>query len=58
MNSFFVEPVTAIFCGFSSIPQLHIVHIKEQYKTLKEAMNDTVGVAVLAFFYEVTYLWL
>ncbi|KAG7321440.1 hypothetical protein KOW79_015855 [Hemibagrus wyckioides] len=34
--------------------ELHIVHIKEQYKTLKEAMNDTVGVAVLAFFYEVS----
>ncbi|GAA6105624.1 carbonic anhydrase IV c [Tachysurus ichikawai] len=34
--------------------ELHIVHIKEQYNTLKEAINDTVGVAALAFFYEVS----
>ncbi|KAI5096667.1 carbonic anhydrase 4 [Silurus meridionalis] len=34
--------------------ELHIVHIKEQYNTLKEAMNDSVGVAGLAFFYEVS----
>ncbi|KAK3524379.1 hypothetical protein QTP70_028011, partial [Hemibagrus guttatus] len=34
--------------------ELHIVHIQEQYNTLKEAMSDTAGVAVLGFFYEVS----
>ncbi|XP_053543771.1 carbonic anhydrase IV c isoform X2 [Ictalurus punctatus] len=34
--------------------ELHIVHIKEQYTTLKEAMNDIEGVAGLAFFYQVS----
>lgn len=38
---------------FFSLPKLHIVHIKEKYNTLKEAINDTIGVAALAFFYEV-----
>ncbi|KAF5907003.1 carbonic anhydrase 4-like, partial [Clarias magur] len=32
--------------------ELHIVHIKEQYNSLKEAKNDTVGIAVLGLFYE------
>ncbi|MCJ8740776.1 hypothetical protein PDJAM_G00062750 [Pangasius djambal] len=34
--------------------ELHIVHIKEQFKTMKEAMNDTVGIVALAFFCEVS----
>uniref|UniRef100_A0A8B9HVX3 Carbonic anhydrase IV c n=1 Tax=Astyanax mexicanus TaxID=7994 RepID=A0A8B9HVX3_ASTMX len=32
--------------------RVHIVHIKEEYSTLKEAMNDSVGVAALGFFFE------
>uniref|UniRef100_A0A3B1IP32 Carbonic anhydrase n=1 Tax=Astyanax mexicanus TaxID=7994 RepID=A0A3B1IP32_ASTMX len=34
--------------------EVHIVHIKEEYSTLKEAMNDSVGVAALGFFFEVS----
>ncbi|XP_056587985.1 carbonic anhydrase IV c [Triplophysa dalaica] len=34
--------------------ELHIVHIKEQYSSLQEAESDTTGVALLAFFFEVT----
>ncbi|MBN3313060.1 CAH4 anhydrase, partial [Atractosteus spatula] len=32
--------------------ELHIVHIKETYKTVNEAMKDKSGIAVLGFFYE------
>ncbi|KAK9955618.1 hypothetical protein ABG768_015482 [Culter alburnus] len=34
--------------------ELHIVHIKEKYDNLKEALNDSTGVAALAFFFEVS----
>ncbi|KAI4878774.1 hypothetical protein NFI96_028775 [Prochilodus magdalenae] len=34
--------------------EVHIVHIKEQYNTLNEAMNDSVGVAALGFFFELS----
>ncbi|XP_066502762.1 carbonic anhydrase IV c [Hoplias malabaricus] len=34
--------------------EVHIVHIKERYNTLKEAMNDPMGVAALGFFFEVS----
>ncbi|XP_016420677.1 carbonic anhydrase 4-like [Sinocyclocheilus rhinocerous] len=34
--------------------ELHIVHIKEKYGSLGEALNDSTGVAALAFFFEVT----
>ncbi|XP_072518412.1 carbonic anhydrase IV c [Salminus brasiliensis] len=34
--------------------EVHIVHIKEKYNTLMEAMNDTVGVAALGFFFEIS----
>ncbi|XP_051732643.1 carbonic anhydrase IV c [Ctenopharyngodon idella] len=34
--------------------ELHIVHIKEKYNNLKEALNDSTGVAALAFFFEVS----
>ncbi|KAL6470077.1 hypothetical protein MHYP_G00211960 [Metynnis hypsauchen] len=34
--------------------EVHIVHIKQQYNTLSEAMNDPVGVAALGFFFEVS----
>nr|XP_055037133.1 carbonic anhydrase IV c [Misgurnus anguillicaudatus] len=34
--------------------ELHIVHIKEQYSSMKEAKNDSTGVAVLAFFFELS----
>lgn len=40
------------------VPQLHIVHIKEKYDSLKEALNDSTGVAAFAFFFEVlVHLW-
>ncbi|KAL4660608.1 hypothetical protein GN956_G1420 [Arapaima gigas] len=32
--------------------ELHIVHIKEKYSTVSEALGDPTGVAVLGFFYE------
>uniref|UniRef100_A0A8C1SIZ6 Carbonic anhydrase 4 n=1 Tax=Cyprinus carpio TaxID=7962 RepID=A0A8C1SIZ6_CYPCA len=32
--------------------ELHIVHIKENYKSVKQAINDPSGVAVLGLFYE------
>ncbi|XP_015223275.1 carbonic anhydrase 4a [Lepisosteus oculatus] len=32
--------------------ELHIVHIKETYKNVHEAMKDKSGIAVLGFFYE------
>ncbi|XP_062868224.1 carbonic anhydrase IV c, partial [Trichomycterus rosablanca] len=34
--------------------EVHIVHIKEQYETLKQAMEDQEGLAVLGFFFEVS----
>ncbi|XP_048021774.1 carbonic anhydrase IV c [Megalobrama amblycephala] len=34
--------------------ELHIVHIKEKYNKLEEALNDSTGVAALAFFFEVS----
>uniref|UniRef100_A0A671N7S3 Carbonic anhydrase n=1 Tax=Sinocyclocheilus anshuiensis TaxID=1608454 RepID=A0A671N7S3_9TELE len=34
--------------------ELHIVHIKEKHGSLGEALNDSTGVAALAFFFEVT----
>lgn len=49
-----VKPVVAILFGVSFIQKLHIVHIKEEYTSLQNAMNDAEGVAALAFFYEVT----
>uniref|UniRef100_A0A671N931 Carbonic anhydrase n=1 Tax=Sinocyclocheilus anshuiensis TaxID=1608454 RepID=A0A671N931_9TELE len=33
--------------------ELHIVHIKEKHGSLGEALNDSTGVAALAFFFEV-----
>lgn len=33
--------------------QMHIVHIKEEYSCLAEAVKDPAGVAVLGFFFEV-----
>uniref|UniRef100_A0A8B9HZ58 Carbonic anhydrase IV c n=1 Tax=Astyanax mexicanus TaxID=7994 RepID=A0A8B9HZ58_ASTMX len=39
---------------FVLLSKVHIVHIKEEYSTLKEAMNDSVGVAALGFFFEVS----
>ncbi len=38
------------------VPQLHIVHIKEKYSSLGEALNDSTGVAALAFFFKVLML--
>lgn len=32
--------------------ELHIVHIKEKYSSVEQAINDSSGVAVLGFFYE------
>uniref|UniRef100_A0A672KN17 Carbonic anhydrase n=1 Tax=Sinocyclocheilus grahami TaxID=75366 RepID=A0A672KN17_SINGR len=32
--------------------ELHIVHIKEKYNSVEQAINDPSGVAVLGFFYE------
>lgn len=32
---------------------MHIVHIKEEYASLSEALNDRAGVAVLGFFFQV-----
>ncbi|KAJ7997382.1 hypothetical protein DPEC_G00228410 [Dallia pectoralis] len=32
--------------------ELHIVHIKEKYSNLEDALKDSTGVAVLGFFYE------
>uniref|UniRef100_A0A8C4S5T8 Carbonic anhydrase n=1 Tax=Erpetoichthys calabaricus TaxID=27687 RepID=A0A8C4S5T8_ERPCA len=38
--------------------ELHIVHMKEKYKSIDEAKNDSAGLAVLGFLYEVTeMLW-
>ncbi|XP_026051610.1 carbonic anhydrase 4-like isoform X2 [Carassius auratus] len=34
--------------------ELHIVHIKEKYASLGDALSDSEGVAALAFFFEVT----
>ncbi|XP_073680006.1 carbonic anhydrase IV c [Garra rufa] len=34
--------------------ELHMVHIKEKYDSLREALNDSTGVAAFAFFFEVT----
>lgn len=33
---------------------MHIVHIKEGYNSLAEAVRDDTGVAVLGFFFEVS----
>ncbi|KTG06874.1 hypothetical protein cypCar_00002117, partial [Cyprinus carpio] len=33
--------------------ELHIVHINEKYASLGDALNDSTGVAALAFFFEV-----
>lgn len=33
---------------------MHIVHIKQQYNSLSEALKDKSGVAVLGFFYQVS----
>ncbi len=38
------------------VPQLHIIHIKEKYGSLGEALNDSTGVAALAFFFKVLML--
>lgn len=35
--------------------QLHIVHIKEPYGSLVEAEHDMVGIALLAFLFEVMH---
>jgi len=32
---------------------MHIVHIKEEYDSLSQALKDRTGVAVLGFFFEV-----
>lgn len=32
---------------------MHIVHIKEQYASLSQAVTDRTGVAVLGFFFQV-----
>lgn len=32
---------------------MHIVHIKEKYASLSEAVKDRAGVAVLGFFFQV-----
>lgn len=32
--------------------EMHIVHIKEEYKSLSQAVRDRTGVAVLGFFFE------
>ena len=32
---------------------MHIVHIKEEYDTLDQAVADDTGVAVLGFFFQV-----
>ena len=34
--------------------QLHIVHMKDKYSSLTDALKDPTGVAVLGFFYEVS----
>ncbi|XP_076835935.1 carbonic anhydrase IV c [Brachyhypopomus gauderio] len=34
--------------------ELHIVHIKEKYNNLNETMNDSTGIAVLGFLYEIS----
>ncbi|XP_023688719.2 carbonic anhydrase 4a [Paramormyrops kingsleyae] len=34
--------------------ELHIVHIKQQYTSLAEALRDPTGLAVLGFFYEMS----
>ncbi|KAK1788257.1 hypothetical protein P4O66_016688, partial [Electrophorus voltai] len=34
--------------------ELHILHIKQNYNSLNEAMNDSTGVAVLAFLFEIS----
>lgn len=35
---------------------MHIVHIKEEYSSLSQAVTDQAGVAVLGFFFEVKYI--
>lgn len=32
---------------------MHIVHIKEEYSNLSQAVGDRTGVAVLGYFFEV-----
>lgn len=32
---------------------MHIVHIKEKYSSLSQALRDSTGVAVLGFFFQV-----
>lgn len=32
---------------------MHIVHIKEEYESLSQAVRDRTGVAVLGFFFQV-----
>lgn len=33
--------------------QIHIVHLKEKYHSLSEALKDRAGLAVLGFFFQV-----
>lgn len=35
---------------------MHIVHMRQDFKSLEEALKDKTGVAVLGFFYEVPLL--
>lgn len=35
---------------------MHIVHIKENYPSISEALKDRTGVAVLGFFFQVILL--
>lgn len=35
--------------------QMHIVHMKEEYSSLSEAVKDSTGVAVLGFLFQVTH---
>lgn len=44
--------MSAAYCIIST--QMHIVHIKQEYDTLNEALKDKNGVAVLGFFYQVS----
>lgn len=40
-------------CGPAFLLQMHLVHIKEQYRSLSRAVSDPAGVAVLGFFFQV-----
>ena len=37
---------------------MHIVHIKERYDSLDEAVTDRTGVAALGFFFQVIILFI